>query len=77
MNNQGEAQGEMMVLNQGDQKIRKKLANFFKKYPQKVAKSKKPKYLHKAQFESPKHPQQPNFETLKYLKQTMLYVTTH
>jgi hypothetical protein len=43
MNNQGEAHGEMMVLNQGDQKIRKKLANFFKKYPPKVAKSKKAK----------------------------------
>jgi hypothetical protein len=57
---------------QGDHKIRKKIAKFFKK-AQKVAKSKKGQNIYnKAQFERPKHLHQTTFETLKYLQQTIL-----
>ena len=57
---------------QGDQMIRKKICQIFKRIAQKVAKSKKGQNIYnKAQFESPKHLHQTTFKTLKYLQQTV------
>ncbi len=44
---------------QGDQKIRKKIAKFFKKSPKSCQFKKGQNIYNKAQFESPKHLQQP------------------
>jgi hypothetical protein len=57
---------------QGDQKISKKIAKFFKNSPKSFQVKKGQNIYHKAQFESPKHLQQTTFETLKYLQQTKL-----
>jgi hypothetical protein len=57
---------------QGDQKIRKKIAKFFKKSPKSCQVKKGQNIYNKALFESPKHLHQTTFETLKYLQQTIL-----
>jgi hypothetical protein len=45
------------------------IANYFQKIPQKLSSQKKAKNIYnKAQFESPKHLQQTNFETFKVAK---------
>jgi hypothetical protein len=57
---------------QGDQMIRKKICQIFKRIAQKVAKSKKGQIIYnEAQFENRIHLHETTFDTLKYLQQTM------
>jgi hypothetical protein len=63
---------EKEFYDQSDQKIKKNFCPIFQNVTQKVSKAQKAKNIYnKAQFESPKHPLQTTFETLKYLHQTM------
>jgi hypothetical protein len=53
------------IGNQGDQKIGGKNCQKLGKVAKTVSKPKRPKYLHLAQFESPKHQNRTTFEPLK------------
>jgi hypothetical protein len=64
---------ETLIWEQGDQKVRKKLTQFFKKYPKKSLGKNGQKIYNKAQFENPKHLHQTTSKTLKYLQQTMFW----
>jgi hypothetical protein len=59
------------LYNTGPRRLENKFTNFFKKLPKKLPSQNKGQNIYnKAQFDSPKDPQQTTFETSKYLQQT-------
>jgi hypothetical protein len=62
---------QALSVYQGDQKIEKKLPNFWKNKPKQLPNQIRPKYLNQAQFESLKDLHRTASELLKYLQQTI------